>query len=438
MTLTQGVSLRGRLDELYRFERSGMRPGLVGVERLLELGGRPDRAFPAVLIAGTNGKGSTAAHLDSILRTAGLRTGLFTSPHLLRFHERIRVDGREIDDGTLESLLARWWPRFEQEHPSFFEATTALCFDHFAASGLDLAIVEVGLGGRLDSTNILEAGLSVITTISSDHTEILGRTLRRIAIEKAGIVKRNGKLVLGVSRGVARSAILEVAAERGSSVVLLGRDARYRSRDITREGTGFWLETKSVSDLIRTPLLGFHQARNAALAALAAETLLAGRPREAIERAIRGGIAGASWPGRAQVIAGEPPVLVDAAHNVEGAAALARTVKALLPGRPIAVVAAFSRDKAHEKILVELGRVAGHFVLTQFSGERAMPASSLLAAVPSARDDRHAESIPRIPDALERAKAWALARGGAVLVTGSLFLVGEALPVLGSDVPRTL
>src|SRR5204863_8862890 len=133
---------------------------------------------------------------------------LFTSPHLIRFHERIRVDGREIDDDDLEALLARWWPRFERERPSFFEAATALCFDHFAASRLDIAVVEVGLGGRLDSTNILEAGLSVITTISSDHTEILGRTLRRIALEKAGIVKRNGKLVLGVARGVARSAIL--------------------------------------------------------------------------------------------------------------------------------------------------------------------------------------------------------------------------------------
>jgi dihydrofolate synthase/folylpolyglutamate synthase len=438
MTLTQGVSLRGRLDELYRFERSGMRPGLVGVERLLELGGRPDRSFPAVLIAGTNGKGSTAAHLDSILRAAGMRTGLFTSPHLIRFHERIRVDGREIDDEALDALLARWWPRFERERPSFFEATTALCFDHFASASLDIAVVEVGLGGRLDSTNILEAGLSVITTISSDHTEILGRTLRRIALEKAGIVKRNGKLALGVSPRVPKRAILETAAEQGASVALLGRDARYRSREITREGTEFWLTTRSLSERVRTPLLGYHQARNAALAALAAEMLLAGRPRGAIAGAIRRGIGGASWPGRAQAIAGDPPVLVDAAHNVEGATALARTVKALFPGRPIAVVAAFSRDKAHERILGALGQVAGRFVLTQFSGERATPASSLLAAVPNGRSAREAEAVPRISEALARAKAWALARGGAVLVTGSLFLVGEALPVLGSDVPRTL
>ena len=438
MTLLQGVSLQGRLDELYRFERSGMRPGLVGVERLLELGGRPDRAFPAVLVAGTNGKGSTAAHLDSILRAAGMRVGLFTSPHLIRFHERIRVDGREIEDDALDALLARWWPRFERERPSFFEAATALGFDHFAASGLDCAVVEVGLGGRLDSTNILEAGLSVITTISSDHTEILGRTLSEIAREKAGIVKEKGRVAMGVRSGPARDTILEVARERGASVALLGREARYRTREITARGTEFALQTPSFTGVLRTPLPGAHQARNAALAALAAEIVLESRPREVIAGAIRRGIEEARWPGRAQWIPGDPPVLVDAAHNAEGAAAITRTVETLFPGRRMAVVAAFSRDKAHDKILRELSRVAGRLFLTQFEGERATPASALLASLPSGQNRPEAEVEPRISAALERAKLWARAAGGGVLVTGSLYLVGEALPILGSDVPRTL
>lgn len=436
MRVAKGVSLRRRLDDLYRFERSGMRPGLEGIERLLGHAGRPDRTFASILIAGTNGKGSTAAHLASILRAAGLRTGLYTSPHLIRFHERIRVDGREINDEELQSLMARWWPRFEEERPSFFEATTALCFDHFASSNLDIAVVEVGLGGRLDATNILEPRVSVITTISSDHTEILGSTLRRIAVEKAGIVKPEGRLVLGVRAGVARNAILKAAAERGARVDLLGRDARFSARSIDPSGTSIRLRTQSFTGTVRSPLCGRHQARNAALAALAAEVALEGWPRGEIARAIESGIASTRWPARAEWIEGVPPVLVDVAHNVEGAMALVATIEALLPRRPIAVVAAFSRDKAHEMILRALGRIAGQFYLTQFAGERATPAEILLRAAPA----RHlgCEAVPNVAEAIVRAKAWARSVSGAVVVTGSFFLVGEALPILGREVPSAL
>ena len=436
MSFTEGVSLRGRLEDLYRFERSGMRPGLTGIERLLEKAGRPDRAFPSVLIAGTNGKGSTAATLASILRAAGLRTGLYTSPHLVRFNERIRVDGREISDAELDDLLTRWWPRFEEEHPSFFEAATAIGFDHFAASSLDAAVVEVGLGGRLDATNVLEPMVSVITTISSDHAEILGHTLRRIAIEKAGIVKEGGRLVLGVRPGEARNAILEIATARGATVELLGREARFRVLRVEEDGTEFHLKTSSFSGAVTIPLHGAHQARNAALAALAAETVLSGRPGGEISRAIEAGIVDTRWPARVEWIEGDPPILVDVAHNVEGAIALGVTVAALLPGRPIAVVAAFSRDKAHDKILKALGRVAGRFFLTQFAGERATPAVDLLHAAPARHLD--CEAVPDVREAISRAKSWARSRNGAVLVTGSFFLVGEALPILDREVPRAI
>ena len=436
MSFTEGVSLRGRLEDLYRFERSGMRPGLTGIERLLEKAGRPDRAFPSVLIAGTNGKGSTAATLASILRAAGLRTGLYTSPHLVRFNERIRVDGREISDAELDDLLTRWWPRFEEEHPSFFEAATAIGFDHFAASSLDAAVVEVGLGGRLDATNVLEPIVSVITTISSDHSEILGHTLRRIAIEKAGIVKEGGRLVLGVRSGEARNAILEVATARGATVELLGREARLSVVRVGEDGTEFRLRTSSFSGVVKSPLHGAHQARNAALAALAAEAVLSGRPGGEIARAIEAGIVDTRWPARAEWIEGDPPILVDVAHNVEGAIALGVTVAALLPGRPIAVVVGLSRDKAHDKILKALGRVAGRFFLTQFAGERATPAVDLLRAAPA----RHlgCEAVPEVREAISRARAWARSRNGAVLVTGSFFLVGEALPILDREVPRAI
>jgi dihydrofolate synthase/folylpolyglutamate synthase len=436
MTISAGVSLRRRLEELYRFERIAMRPGLAGVERLLERADRPDRAFPSILIAGTNGKGSTAAHVASILRAAGLRTGLYTSPHLIRFEERIRVDGAEIGSAELEALLSTWWPRFEEEKPSFFEAATALCFDHFRAARVDVAVVEVGLGGRLDATNVLVPRVSVITTISSDHTEILGHTLRRIAIEKAGIVKEGGRLALGVAPGEGRRAILEVASERGASVSLLGEDADVRVLGMGIEGTEFRLRSRSYDGTLQTPLVGRHQARNAALAALATELYLEGRPTAEIASAIANGISATRWPARAEVLQGNPPVLVDAAHNVEGAAALAETVAALWPGKPVVFVAGFSRDKAHEAILRTLGRAASRFILTRYHGERAMMPDELLRVAPTGHLDCEAVDDPM--EALATAKAWALRSNGALVLTGSLYLIGEALPLLGAEVPRAL
>ena len=438
MKQSAGAPLTRRLEELYRFERSGMRLGLTGIERLLERAGRPDRAFPSVLIAGTNGKGSTAAHLASIFRAAGLRTGLFTSPHLVRFHERIRVDGREIDDEALETLLARWWPRFEEDRPSFFEAVTALGFDHFAERDLDMAVVEVGLGGRLDATNVLTPRASVITTIAMDHTEILGRTLRKIALEKAGIVKEGGALVLGVRAGGPREAILGVARDRGSRVKRLGVDARYAARGVTPRGTEFRLSIDSFSGTLRTPLLGVHQARNAALAALAAETVLRdqGRASADVARAVEQGIAATKWPARAEWIDGDPPVLLDVAHNVEGALALAATVRALGPSRPVSVVAAFSRDKAHPAILEALAPIASRFTLTEFDGERATPAAALLASAPAC--DAASRAVPSASEAVGDAIDWARRRGGLVLITGSFYLMPQALAALGRDVPRAI
>jgi dihydrofolate synthase/folylpolyglutamate synthase len=219
-------------------------------------------------------------------------------------------------------------------------------------------------------------------------------------------------------------------------VDLLDRDARVRALRVGPLGTEFRLRTSSFSGVLRTPLYGRHQARNAALAALAAEAALEGRPRGEIARAIEAGILDTRWPARAEWIEGTPPILVDVAHNVEGATALAETVGSLFPGRPIAVVAGFSRDKAHGKILHVLGRIAGRFFLTEFAGERATPADLLLQAAPASHLE--CEAVPDVGLAISRAIEWARARGGAVVVTGSFFLVGEALPILGREVPRAI
>lgn len=434
MTRTTGAPLTRRLDDLYHFERSGMRLGLEGITRLLEEGGRPDLAFPSVLIAGTNGKGSTAAHLASIFRAAGLKTALYTSPHLVRFHERIRVDGVEIGDAALEEALDRWWPRFEAERPSFFEAATAVAFDHFARERVEMAVVEVGLGGRLDATNVLVPRVSVITTISTDHAEILGRTLARIAAEKAGIVKPGGILALGVRRPEPREVILEAARRQGARVLLLGRDARYAARGMDAQGTDVWLRTPSFSGVVRTPLLGLHQARNAALAALAAEA--AGLSPAVLGRAIAEGIPATRWPARAEVFGDDPPVLVDVAHNVEGARALAETVSALFPGKKVAVVAAFSREKAHGAILAELARVASRFTLTEFEGERATPAALIAKAAPASHIT--CEAVPVPAEAIRGARDWARSAGAVLVVTGSFYLMPEAMRALGREVPRAI
>ncbi|HEY6572840.1 MAG TPA: Mur ligase family protein, partial [Candidatus Eisenbacteria bacterium] len=352
--------------------------------------------------------------------------------------ERIRIDGAEIGDEALETLLARWWPRFEEEPTSFFEAATALCFDHFAASRIDFGVVEVGIGGRLDATNILTPRVSVITTIASDHAEILGGTLARIAREKAGIVKEGGTLVLGVRRPEPRGEILRAAAAKGSRVLRLGADARYAARSVDPSGTTFHLTTPSYRGTLRTPLIGVHQARNAALAALAAEAILKpeGRSPSEIGAAIVAGVEATRWPGRAELIPGEPPVLLDVAHNVEGAQAIAATASALFGGRPVAVVAAFSRDKEHGAILRALGPCAARFVLTEFGGERATPAEELLSHAPAREPEALAIRAPE--EALALARAWALANGGALLVTGSFFLIGEALAHLHREMPRAL
>jgi len=438
MTAIAGPPLARRLESLYRFERSGMRLGLEGIERLLDRAGRPDRAFPSALIAGTNGKGSTAAHLASILRVRLRRVGLYTSPHLVRFHERIRIDGAEIGDEALEELLGTWWPRFEEERPSFFEATTALCFDHFARSRVGFAVTEVGLGGRLDATNALASRVSVITTIATDHAEILGRTLHRIAREKAGIVKDRGTLILGVRRPGPRAEILRIAAERRSRVLRLGVDAHCAARSVDPSGTTFHLSTATFRGLVRTPLIGVHQARNAALAAMAAEVVLEeeGQSARAIAEAIEAGITSTRWPARAELLPGDPPLLLDVAHNVEGAQAIAATVAALFPGRPVAVVAAFSRDKDHASILRALGKAAARFTLTEFAGERATPAVDLLPHAPVG--PREVEAVRSPLEAVERASGWAREQGGAVLVTGSFYLIGEVMERWRREMPSVL
>ncbi len=421
---------------------------------------RPERAFPSVLIAGTNGKGSTAATLASILRASGLKTGLYTSPHLVRINERIRVNGEEISDeefagwhSEIDGISGRLIERGELPwHPSFFEMMTAIAFAHFARERVDVAVLEVGMGGRLDATNVVEPVVSVITDISLDHQKFLGNTVREIAREKAGIIRRGGVVVTlpqqPEANDVIGNTILDLDAVGVSAVqyvppVSPGSGDYFvpsRERAFTTEGRGahrvkshlyrYPLQVMGTEILVETPLVGRHQLRNVALAIAATEELdkrgFAGITPASIERGIRE----TRWPGRFQVIparAGLPELILDVAHNPAGAWALRSALSERYDDRPLVFVFGAMRDKAISEMTEILFPLATRVIATRPENPRAASAEEIREA--ASRTGTEVETIPDVKTALETALAGATEKA-AVVVTGSIYLVGEAMRLL--------
>jgi dihydrofolate synthase/folylpolyglutamate synthase len=384
-----------------------MRFGLERVERALDALGRPDRSLRILHVAGTNGKGSTCAMAAQALREAGHRTGLYTSPHLVHFNERIALDGEAIADAELARLVAEirracpWHDAGEGERLTYFEFATLLGLLHFAERAADAVVLEVGLGGRFDATNAVAPLVCAVSRIGLDHVELLGGTVDAIAREKAGIFKRGVPAVVAHAQPPqAMSALREEAARRGAALTVAAP---------AWEGP--------------VALAGAHQRGNAALAAEALRALdRAGVavPADAIAR----GIASARWPGRLEEVAG---VLLDGAHNPDGAAALAAALAELRPGRPVELVFGVLADKDHEGMLRALAPAVRGLHRVAPRSPRARPPASYraLAASLVARDDEHASAA----DALACARRAAGA-GGVVCVAGSLYLVGEARDLL--------
>jgi len=420
-----GRSTAAILTEL---EPLGVRLGLDTLRLLLAALGSPERATPAVLIAGTNGKGSVAALLESIVRTAGLRTGLYTSPHLARFGERIRVGGAEIDDATLAAHLETTLAAAHQAAlppPTVFEALTAAAFLHFAVERVELAILEVGLGGRLDATNAAEPILSVVTRIGFDHRAELGETLAAIAGEKAGILRHGVPAVVAAQPEEAAVALAAAAAGRGAPLHEVELEttidrAQWRGLD----GHHLRLRTPLATHDLDLPLAGEHQIENAATAVRAAELLAARYPGIAAA-AIARGVAAAHWPGRLEAfrLAGTgTTVLLDAAHNPDGCAALARFLARL--GRPYDLLFGCLADKEPAAMLPPLAAAARRVLLTRPASPRALAPEALTAFVPAGTP---CEVIP----APRRALAIALHNPPDLLVVGgSIYLVGELLETL--------
>lgn len=405
------------LDWLFARQRFGVHPGLGRVRALLTRLGEPQRSFRSVLVGGTNGKGSTAACLAAILTASGTRTGLFTSPHLTRFAERFVVDGRECPAERVGDALRRVRPHAEAVGASFFEIVTALGCLLFAEAGVEVAVMEVGLGGRLDATNALEPDLSVITTVALDHTEILGATLEGIAEEKAGILRPGRPAVTGVA-----PALWPRLETRGAELWALGREVRLKAQARGWDGWDLRVELPGVTLDLQTPLLGEHGAQNAGLAAAAAWRLGVG------ESAIRSGAAGVVWPGRLEALPWRGGrVLLDGAHNPAGAQALASALRRLgvLP-LPLVFGAASGKDVAG--VASALWGVASQVVLTR---ARLSP-----RAIPPAELAPHFAGLPvRLADSPQEALAL-LPEGHTAAVCGSLYLIGEVRPLLLGEVPE--
>jgi dihydrofolate synthase/folylpolyglutamate synthase len=421
----RGLSYRNAIDFLYGLETSGIKLGLDRTLNLLEAAGNPHRCFESIHVAGTNGKGSVACYLNSILFHNGVKTGLFTSPHLVDYRERIRVNGDPISRPDLAGLVAALKGPILESHASYFEATTALAFGHFAREGVEVGVVEVGMGGRLDSTNVLTPTLSCITSIDFDHVKYLGRTLARIAGEKAGIIKPGVPVVCGRLPGRASAVIRSAAASRKSLVFEVGKDASFRVLRMDINGSTLEYSGLTGTRPFQVEAAGLHHVANAATALLAVDVLKQ-RGLDIGQPAVEAGLRHAVWPGRFQILRRRPMVICDAAHNVSGTRLLARSLEALGIADVVTVFGVL-RDKDFTSMLSMLSRHSDRFVLTKPDSPRALPLAKLKAAArgQGLRFDATASVARAVRIAIDIGRA-----GRPVLVCGSLYALGEAMKAL--------
>jgi dihydrofolate synthase/folylpolyglutamate synthase len=405
----------------------------------------PEQRVPGILIAGTNGKGSTAATLASILQASGLRTGLYTSPHLVRINERIRINGEVISDdefALLHDMVDRTAERVVAEselpwHPSFFEMLTAMAFEYFARKKVDIAVLEVGMGGRLDATNVIDPRVSVITDISLDHQKFLGNTVAEIAREKAGILRANGVAVLLPQQrevnDVIGNAVMELGSRAVSAVPYVPPVSPGSDSYLKGVAVRYPLQVMGETITVETPLIGRHQLRNTALAIAAAEEL-ANQGFPVTAKSIEAGIRQTHWPGRFHVLpatSDRPEIIFDVAHNPAGAWALRSTLSTMYEDRQLTFVFGAMQDKAIREIAEILFPIVASVIVTPADNPRSATPANIREA--SKRIEVEMEDAPDVPEALRRAKIIA-GPGGVIVVTGSIYIVGEAMRSLGVDV----
>jgi dihydrofolate synthase/folylpolyglutamate synthase len=418
------------LQYLSSLGRFGIKLGLERTLAILKEMGNPQQLFQGVHVAGTNGKGSVCAMSSNVLQSAGYRVGLMPKPHLISYTERIQVDQRPIREDDFAGLLTELRPLFDRvaaEHgpPTEFEILTAAALYYFARASIDLLVCEVGLGGRLDATNVLDLGVEVITNIALDHTQHLGSTLEQIAAEKAGILKEDSLAITGAA-SPALEVIETVANRLHIPLLRLNHEITYTAQDRDWSGSIVSVTTpaRTTRDL-RVPLLGLHQAENAALAVAAIEGLRS-RGWDIPAGALRDGIARARWPGRLDVIGRDPIVLVDGAHNPAGLERAVDTVDHLSVGKPLVVVFGAMKDKDLPTMMAILKRLHAMVVFSGIDWHRAETPARLAHLYGQPDDGTPIRTTPTSSAGLAYARQLA-GKHGIVFVCGSLYLVGEVM-----------
>lgn len=469
------MSYSETINYLYNLQKHGIKFGLDNIVKLTSALENPHESFTSVHVAGTNGKGSTSAIVASLLQTLGLKVGLFTSPHLVSFTERIRINGKEITEDGVVDLTEEIREKISNFSPTFFELVTAMALLYFKRNGVDVAVIEVGMGGRLDATNIIIPEVSVITNISYDHKEFLGNTLKEIAHEKAGIIKDRIPVVISSQEPEVLEVIEARAGERNTFVYLYGRDfssvpksedlsgiyfdyhsyLHPRALHITPQKTseksqdflGNTLDSRPpLADTIHgcyLPLPGEHQMQNASVAIKTVELL----SKKLTSNFIREGLKNVRWPGRLEIINDKPPILIDGAHNPAAAVALSHALlkNFLWEYERIILVLGIMDDKDIRSIMKPLLPLASEIILTAPDYERAAPPAKL-ASIASSLGFSDVRVAPTVKDAIEMANAvigdWGLGISeetnshpltpkSLIVITGSFYTIGEATEIMG-------
>jgi dihydrofolate synthase/folylpolyglutamate synthase len=413
------TSYHGCLEEMYNLRRFGIKLGLGTIQTLLAELGNPQNSFQSIHIAGTNGKGSVASTLAAVLIAAGYRVGLYTSPHLIRFNERICIDNQPIDDdAVIESYRAVRSVGGLRRQATFFEYTTAMALYQFGHSQVDWAVIETGMGGRLDATNIINPEVSIITNISLEHRAYLGNTIAQIASEKGGIIKPNTPVVTGIRQPRALAVIEGIAAHKKAPLFRLTKEFRVRR---TPKETFSYFGIDNHWKRMQTGLVGDHQIENAALVLSACELINRKSAKITIEK-IRSAMVDNRWPGRLEVVSNDPMVILDGAHNIVAAKTLARYLRSRIKKDDLTMVVGILDDKPYRAMLTILLPVCKRVILTRPRIDRALNPRRLATLAGQIVDQ--VEIMPEVGTAFRYAINNAKP-GETVCVAGSLYVVGE-------------
>ncbi|MCU0857857.1 MAG: bifunctional folylpolyglutamate synthase/dihydrofolate synthase [Pontiellaceae bacterium] len=415
------LDLEKSVASLFARTAYGIKPGLDVTRALLEKLGNPHEGLKCVHVAGTNGKGSVCAMMESVLRASGFKTGLYTSPHLFRFNERFRINGREIPDPVLEKLIAQVEAAAQSltiRPPTFFEISTAMAFEYFNREKVDYAVIETGMGGRWDATNVIQPVLSVITRIDIDHTDYLGAEIEKIAWEKAGIIKSGAPVICGPMPVEAEAIVYKEAAEK--KVPILGSDEAVFFQCLERRRDDQLLDIEASGHEypgVRLPLAGKFQIENCGIAVAALEDLA---DLQGFRLQMKRGLESVKWPGRFQLLQEKPPVIYDGAHNVSGSGALLQALEEIFPKFENGFCFSFMKDKDVEGILKTLQPIAGKAWALTLPGDRAMKAEAIVEN--GRRIGLEITPVESPQPAIEWAEAG---KKRLVCFTGSLYLPEE-------------